>query len=100
MGEVRLGDIVGVSGFSVGHCLVGPRLLAVDDGGRDLAGQGENEAPVVIALRSGRIRFDQEGCSAAGLGAPIRGAGSALGSKTVAPRPIRPMNASTIMATP
>jgi hypothetical protein len=38
MGEVRLGDMVGVSGFGVGHRLAGPRLLAVDDGGELVGG--------------------------------------------------------------
>jgi len=38
MGEVRLGDIAGVSGFGVGHRLAGPRLLAVNDGGELVGG--------------------------------------------------------------
>jgi hypothetical protein len=37
-GGVRLGDIAGVSGFSVGHRLAGPRLPGVDDGGEVVDG--------------------------------------------------------------
>jgi hypothetical protein len=61
---------------------------------------GTDTTAVLRFHRLPSLRLAQMLCSTAGTGMSAPGAGSAAGSKMVAPRPIRPSKARTIMAIP